>query len=104
MRNFTDIKDISSIDIETILERTKKEKRNIKENGETSIEKILAGKSVALISTYFSCNKDSAFTSTEASVFAATGVVACAFANPIAPNAITAVYMIFFMIFNFRFI
>ncbi len=37
MRNFTDIKDISSIDIETILERTKKEKRNIKENGETGI-------------------------------------------------------------------
>ena len=49
MRNFTDIKDISSIDIETILERTKKEKRNIKENGATGIEKILAGKSVALI-------------------------------------------------------
>ena len=49
MRNFTDIKDISRIDIETILDRTKKEKRNIKENGETGIEKILAGKSVALI-------------------------------------------------------
>ena len=27
MRNFTDIKDISRIDIETILDRTKKEKR-----------------------------------------------------------------------------
>ena len=49
MRSFTDIKDISSVDIETILERTKKEKRNIKENGATGIEKILAGKSVALI-------------------------------------------------------
>ena len=49
MRNFTDIKDISSIDIETILERTKKEKKNIKENGLIGIEKILAGKSVALI-------------------------------------------------------
>ena len=49
MRSFTDIKDISSVDIKTILERTKKEKRNIKENGSTGIEKILAGKSVALI-------------------------------------------------------
>ena len=49
MRSFTDIKDISSFDIETILERTKKEKKNIKDNGLTGIEKILAGKSVALI-------------------------------------------------------
>ena len=49
MKNFTDIKDISKGDIEDILTRTKNEKRSIKENGIQSIEKILLGKTVALI-------------------------------------------------------
>ena len=49
MKNFTDIKDISKGDIEDILTRTKNEKKSIKENGIQSIEKILLGKTVALI-------------------------------------------------------
>ena len=49
MKNFTDIKDISKADIEDILTRTKNEKRSIKENGIQAIEKILLGKTVALI-------------------------------------------------------
>ncbi|MAC61179.1 MAG: ornithine carbamoyltransferase [SAR116 cluster bacterium] len=49
MKNFTDIKDISKGDIEDILTRTKNEKISIKENGIQSIEKILLGKTVALV-------------------------------------------------------
>ena len=49
MRNFTDIKDISRSDIDQIITRTREEKRLIKEQGILSIEKILKGKTVALI-------------------------------------------------------
>jgi len=49
MKNFTDIKDISKDDIEDILRRTKNEKKIIKDNGIQAIEKILMGKTVALI-------------------------------------------------------
>ena len=49
MKNFTDIKDISKSDIADILTRTKNEKRSIKENGIQAIEKILLGRTVALI-------------------------------------------------------
>ena len=49
MRSFTDIKDLSKSDIEDILFRTKKEKKVIAETGNLDIEKILLGKTVALI-------------------------------------------------------
>ena len=49
MRNFTDIKDLSKSDIEAILFRTKQEKKVIAEKGNLDIEKILLGKTVALI-------------------------------------------------------
>ena len=49
MRNFTDIKDLSKSDIEDILFRTKQEKKVIAEKGNIDIEKILLGKTVALI-------------------------------------------------------
>ena len=49
MRSFTDIKDISKSDIEAILFRTKQEKKVIAEKGNLDIEKILLGKTVALI-------------------------------------------------------
>ena len=49
MRSFTDIKDISRSDIDQIITRTREEKRLIKEQGILSIEKILKGKTVALI-------------------------------------------------------
>ena len=49
MRNFTDIKDISRSDIDQIITRTREEKKLIKEQGILSIEKILMGKTVALI-------------------------------------------------------
>ena len=49
MRSFTDIKDLSKSDIEAILFRTKQEKKVIAEKGNLDIEKILLGKTVALI-------------------------------------------------------
>ena len=49
MRSFTDIKDLSKSDIEDILFRTKQEKKVIAEKGNLDIEKILLGKTVALI-------------------------------------------------------
>ena len=49
MRSFTDIKDLSKSDIEDILFRTKQEKKVITEKGNLDIEKILLGKTVALI-------------------------------------------------------
>ena len=49
MRSFTDIKDLSKSDIEAILFRTKQEKKVIAEKGNLGIEKILLGKTVALI-------------------------------------------------------
>ena len=49
MRSFTDIKDLSKSDIEAILFRTKQEKKVIAEKGNLDIEKILLGKTAALI-------------------------------------------------------
>ena len=49
MRSFTDIKDLSKSDIEAILFRTKQEKKVIAKKGNLDIEKILLGKTVALI-------------------------------------------------------
>ena len=49
MRSFTDIKDLSKADIEAILIRTKQEKKVIAAKGNSDIEKILLGKTVALI-------------------------------------------------------
>ena len=49
MRSFTDIKDLSKSDIEAILFRTKQEKKVIAEKSSLDIEKILLGKTVALI-------------------------------------------------------
>ena len=49
MRSFTDIKDLSKSDIEAILFRTKQEKKVIAEKSNLDIEKILLGKTVALI-------------------------------------------------------
>ena len=41
MRSFTDIKDLSKLDIEAILFRTKQEKKVIAKKGNLDIEKIL---------------------------------------------------------------
>ena len=49
MKSFTDIKDLSKSDIEAILFRTRQEKKIIAEKGILNIEKILLGKTVALI-------------------------------------------------------
>ena len=49
MRSFTDIKDLSKSDIEAILFRTKQEKKVIAEKSSLDIEKILLGKTAALI-------------------------------------------------------
>ena len=49
MKSFTDIKDLAKSDIEAILFRTRQEKKIIAEKGILNIEKILLGKTVALI-------------------------------------------------------